>query len=65
MQTYKQIIDQINAAIKGFNEQFSEKHAIPAFGTETENSFMNVSKTPWDQQFWPNKDAKGVYFLYN
>jgi len=64
MQIYTQVIDRINKAIKGFNEQLSEKHAIPALGSATDIPFMNISKTPWDQQFWPNKDAKGVYFLF-
>lgn len=63
MQAYTQVTNQINASIKDFNQQLSEKHAIPALGSATDASFINIAKTPWDQQFWPNKDAKGVYFL--
>ena len=64
MNNYKAIIDQINAGIKEFNEHLSASQAIPMLGTVTDNSFMNIAETPWEKQFWPNKDAKGVYFLF-
>ena len=64
MEAYAQIINQINSSIMDFNEQLSEKHAIPALPSVTDSSFMNLAKTPWEQQFWPNKDANGVYFLF-
>lgn len=64
MNNYKSIIDQINVGIKEFNEHLSASQAIPMLGTVTDKSFMNIAETPWEKQFWPNKDAKGVYFLF-
>lgn len=29
-----------------------------------DKTFMNIAETPWEKQFWPNKDARGVYFLF-
>jgi len=64
MNNYKGIIDQINAGIREFNEHLSASQAIPMLGMVTDKSFMNIGETPWEKQFWPNKDARGVYFLF-
>ena len=64
MNNYKDIIDQINAGIREFNGHLSASQAIPMLGSVTDNSFMNIAEIPWEKQFWPNKDAKGVYFLF-
>lgn len=63
MNNYISLIEQINTSIQEFNKQLSEAHTIPCLGSVTDGSFMDISKTPWDHQCWPNRDAKGVYFL--
>lgn len=61
--SYQPILDLLNTGIAQFNQSLNSASAIaPVAGTNTPNA-MNIATIPWNQQFWPNKDSKGVYFL--
>ncbi len=64
MKNYESIIARINTGINAFNQHLNSSRSVPLLDPISGNSFMNISETPWEEQFWPNKDANGVYFLF-
>ena len=61
---YKELTKKINLHILNFNTHIQQHSAAPCLEWGNPDFFMQISATPWDEQFWPNKDSKGLYFLF-
>jgi hypothetical protein len=61
---YQHLTEIINTHITAFNQHLAGQSAIPLLEWGSPHCFMHIAATPWEEQFWPNKDSRGVYFLY-
>ena len=63
---YLEMIKIINKSITSFSKNLSPSIKIDKLGKNFDNKkkYTNIVNTPWEEQFWPNSNEAGVYFLF-
>lgn len=67
MKKYITIVESINSAIQKFNKYVDKQFLVPILMIEqldNKSLFLDIAKTSWDDQRWPNSNKSGVYFIF-